>query len=590
MQNPEKMHLSMLGFDVLTTHLAPFLKVPTILALSLTDKHLHGIFASLRFRQQILRPRYQADFILDVFSPSTVSSITHMLFDSTTEDHARILSSQSLFTSLRSLCIAVPIPNPDFNFTALLERLTNFEAVKTFYSFGSTPRSMLTAIRPGTLCSLVSLTLEHPLLPARLLIILGIESRLRTLLYLESSTSGPRVMISSMGASYVGACHKLLGPLSSASSFPCFRLLVLSFPRPKSGDGGLRSGLLNAAIVASYKHRNSDGHGWRLGMKRPTGVDRFSHKDMCPWQCWCRVHGLTDSCFFLDTAEMHRFGELKNRTLKAGGQMEEYIAGSIHVDGTPAEWSSCSFRAGTPSGVMIRVGPEDSIELVRRAVESSVVAGVRCVCIDLSMLEVPDSQQHEGCEDALSEPAALLIQLRALRIDAPEDSFGYPIPLPELSFTFQLAAALGGPRLTQLTQLSLPASAFAAATTEHAKCGRHIGGYCAYWLKWCVALQTLHIKDWRACSGCNLLHSDTMEVVLSKRLPSSLRAVKVNGMFLLERSRRRWKFHIQQAWAIAFATRGFASPTPHNLPDAKCKRLSFEVIFARQVWFDAVHE
>lgn len=497
-----------------------------------------------------------------------------MLFNSTAVDHARIVASQTLFTSLRFLRIEKTIPNPDGNFTALLQRLTNLEVVAFPYPFSTTRRiNSLKAMWPGSLRSINSLTFEHPLFTARLLKMFGTGSQLTTLEYLDSSAV-------SIEASYVKACHQLIGFLSSASSFPCFKLLVLSAQRPDPGQNSVRTGLLKAAVSASYRHRNMDGNGWRLGM-------RYSCEGSSAWQCLCRVYSSIDDCFFLDTAEMHHFDGLENRTLKRGGRMEEYLAGFIHVEGTPVDWSSCAFRAGAPTGVQIRVGLHDDIDMVRHAVETCVIAGVSCVNIFLSTLDLSDTQQQNENEDISQDSTTPPVLFHSLQISGPEGSYRRPTPLPAFSFTFQLATSLRSPRFKQLTLLSLPASAFAVPTAKHANCGQHICGYCAHWLESCVVLQALNISDWRACWGCKLAHSDSIEYVLAKWLPPCVEMVRVNGMFLVDRSRNEWRLSVQQEWAMAFAARGFETPNPYGLSDTMGDKLLWlGVTFAREVWLN----
>lgn len=112
--------------------------------------------------------------------------------------------------------------------------------------------------------------------------------------------------------------------------------------------------------------------------------------------------------------------------------MEEYLAGFIHAEGTLVEWSSCAFRAGTTTGVQIRVGLRGDIDLVQHAVGTSVIDGVSCA--DIFLLDLPDTQQQNEDEDISQDGTTLPTLYRSLQINGPEDSYRRPTPLLIFSF------------------------------------------------------------------------------------------------------------------------------------------------------------
>ncbi|KAL0632668.1 hypothetical protein Q9L58_008427 [Maublancomyces gigas] len=577
--------LAGLGADIILLHLVPFLPYASLLALASIDKNFHAILGPLRFCQQAhpILIRKSRGFILDVLSPASLGTITHLELSGTgfqyLWDCKRIFTCRIL-TSVVSVAIWAPIPvYQQSSFERFARQLKKLEQFSSWES----PENLLDTMEPRTLNHLQVLYFEHPFFPRRMLdpgFGLGVMFALTKFTYLSlyhgylgACELDGEVFIQDAG--YISTCHILILQLSNAANFPALRLVEFSLPRPANSDIERRRDLLVEAWNASLRHRKGGGPGWRLGSRSPH-EPRFSCFGIDPSHCRCNSGGFA---LFINTTEVAAWTQWASRQDECTNmceRIENYMV-EVHVNVAGRNIS----RVSAP-GVSLAVGQDlNAADISMAPLVSWISKDTHCITLNLTALwspelnskskfllgELPSEASYFRIGTIQANISSLRINIGRATLDA-STTCGYDQNIPA-----RILRIFALPLWGSLRTLVLPAAALQGSASRGAqytaKCGEHIGLYSLDWLASCELLQCLIINEWRACIRCDLPGAASLEGELSRFLPRRVEKVVITGCFFCG-SQRLLKWNAALVYggfigALREARRGGGLPVDLNI-------------------------
>lgn len=539
--------LADLGADIILLHLVPFLPYVSLLALASIDKHFHAILGPLRFHQQAqpILIRKSRGFILDVLSPESLRTITHLELNGTgfqyLWDCKRIFTCQIL-TSVVSVATWASIPA--YQQSSFEKFARQLEKLEQFGSWES-PANLLDTMGPRELNHLQALYFEHPTFPRRILdpgFELGVMFALTKFTYLSlhhgylgACELDGEVFIQDTG--YIPTCQSLMLQLSNAVNFPVLRLVEFSLPRPANPDIGRRRDLLVEAWNASMRHRKGGGPGWRLGSRSPHEA-RFGCFGIDPSHCRCNSGGFA---LFINTTEVAawtQWASCQDECTNICERIENYMV-AVHVNVIDRNIS----RVSAP-GVSLAVGRDlNAADISMAPLVSWISKDTHCITLNLTALwspelnskskfllgELPSEASYFRIGTIQANISSLRINIKRATLDA-STTCDYDQNIPA-----RILRIFALPLWASLRTLVLPAAALQGPTSRGsqytAKCGEHIGLYSLDWLASCELLQCLIINDWRACIRCDLPGAASLEGELSRFIPRRVKYVAITGCF-----------------------------------------------------------
>lgn len=470
------------------------------IALSLTHSYLRGLISPIIFNQPdrpimvrklcwhcLLHTHHgsnncQSTEIFEIFTPAALGQIRTIYLNGTDNDHSRIFGSPH-FQNVKSIVFLDPLSAGQtelfLRFVKQLDTITIDMPITDVLEIDLNPSFF--PIR--SLNHLHRLKMDGAYLPD-LPVAFGLGCSLTIISFLSK-------MDLEVGEKYLTNCSSLLTYFSSSHFFPSLRVVGFSIPRPSPlglpspsvEEIKARSKLLLESWNASLAHIKSGGNGWRLRSEEPTSIRQLLGWDSF-WGCWCGQP--SDHDIVLTSDEVNKFEKWwsKNvgvigRPLHARAALTNYLDGRIHIDTT----SSSKSLQGVPAhGMIVR----------------SDFAGfhptIRCLTI------VP--AEHDG-------PANLAWQFPAvttLRLTE------YLPCVPQLLVDF-----------TALTTLHIMASQLGPSALDH--CG-HLKSYEFAFLRDCVALKKLNVRDFYGCDQCDWR---SLVMGLNRWLPIRVTEVDVCG-------------------------------------------------------------
>lgn len=425
----------------------------------------------------------QSTDIFTNLAPATLKLIRSVYLNGTESDHSQIFRSPS-FQNVKSVVLLRPLSagqTPLFlQFVKQLDAITVDISITDLVEIGVNP--IVFPIR--SLNRLRRFQLDGVYLPD-----LPVAFGLGCSLTIVSFVSKRDLEVEPQ---YLMDCQNLLTYFSDSNFFPSLRVVGFTIPRPSppglprpsTQNLEVRSKLLLEAWRASLAHAKSSSNGWRLRAEEPTLIRRLLDWDSF-WGCWCGQP--SDHDIVLTSDEVNRFEGWWSKGVgvtdwpfHARAALANFIDGRIHIDAT----TSTKSLEGIPAHGMIV--PSNF---------AGVYPTVRCLTI------VPAG--YDGLADlACQFPAVTTLRLTE--------------NLPSVS---QLLVDFSA-----LTTLHMVASQLGPSALD--SCG-HLKSYEFTFLRDCVALKKLDVKEFSGCDQCDWR---SLVMGLNRWLPIQIKEVDICGV------------------------------------------------------------